>query len=265
MLLLIFIGCSLPFLVLWSIMMVKRVLRWGAGKVGARRAGAQKGGGPKGGGPKFSRFFTFSRSHFHSFFLSLGIFSCLFGGVLVGRFLKCACFRPRVVVWKHPPAQIPREDSQRERKTREDPWREKKNENGSGRKKKSAKCWAPHPSGPTLRGPTFSRFGLPPFRAPRFRALPFGAPPVGAPPLHELCLPTTEDGRVCVWVGEIGLSRMGQSRMGLTRINTLASVELAKVERALLTSVRRQPDCLKFYSTIPQRSLGCRDSGSWQS
>ena len=45
---------------------------------------------PFAGPPKFSRFFPLSRPHFRSFFLSLGIFSCLFlslslslGGLLV--------------------------------------------------------------------------------------------------------------------------------------------------------------------------------------
>ena len=63
--------------------------------------------------------FSFSHLHFQSFLLSLGIFSCLFfslrvssrvffthsgvfswnfGGVLVGRDLKCACSRPQVVL-----------------------------------------------------------------------------------------------------------------------------------------------------------------------
>ena len=42
-----------------------------------------------------------------SFFLSLGVFSWNFGGVLVGRDLKCACFRPQAVLWKPPAACRP--------------------------------------------------------------------------------------------------------------------------------------------------------------
>ena len=106
---------------------------WGAERVGARRVGAErvgartqkkgggpKGGGPKGGGPKFRAFFfllPLPFSFFFSlsgdvllsfclspdvfsclFFLSLGIFSWNFGGVLVGRDLKCACFCPQAVL-----------------------------------------------------------------------------------------------------------------------------------------------------------------------
>ena len=90
-----------------------------------------------------------------------------------------------------------------------------------GEGKKAQNFGPPTLRGPTLRGPTFSRFGLPPFRAP---------------PLHELCLPTTEDGRV--GGGEdFGLSRtslnviffwpksnkgpIGLSRIGLCRARPL--------------------------------------------
>ena len=76
--------------------------------------GAPKGGGPEGwgarrvGGQNFA-LFSLSRHNFHfffslsgcllvSFFLSLGVFSWNFGGVLVGRDLKCACFRLQVDV-----------------------------------------------------------------------------------------------------------------------------------------------------------------------
>ena len=45
-------------------------------KVGPRRVGA-----PKGGGPKFRAFFSLSRHNFHSFSLSLGVFSCLFSSL----------------------------------------------------------------------------------------------------------------------------------------------------------------------------------------
>ena len=52
-------------------------------KVGPRRVGPRRvgppGWGPEGwGAQNFALFFSFSHSHFHSFFLSLGIFSCLF-------------------------------------------------------------------------------------------------------------------------------------------------------------------------------------------
>ena len=55
--------------------------------------------------------------------------------------------------------KIPREDTQRD----------KKSENGGGRGKKSAKFWAPTIRAPTLRGPalggpTFSGFGPSPFK-----------------------------------------------------------------------------------------------------
>ena len=77
-------------------------------------AGPPSVGPPSAGPPKISRFFfSFSHTHFHSFFflslslgvssrvffsLSLGVFSWNFGGVLVGSDLKCACFRPQVVL-----------------------------------------------------------------------------------------------------------------------------------------------------------------------
>ncbi len=48
-------------------------------------------------------FFSLSGCLLVSFFLSLGVFSWNFGGVLVGRDLKCACSRLQVVVWKPPP------------------------------------------------------------------------------------------------------------------------------------------------------------------
>ena len=57
---------------------------WGPEGVGGPRGGEPQGLGPKGlgpkvwarrvGSPKFRAFFSFSRSHFHSFFLSLGVF-----------------------------------------------------------------------------------------------------------------------------------------------------------------------------------------------
>ena len=64
------------------------------------------GGQPPGqasAGPPSALFFSFSRPHFHSFSLSLGVFSWNFGGVLVGRDLKCACFRLQAVLWNPGP------------------------------------------------------------------------------------------------------------------------------------------------------------------
>ena len=83
----------------------------GAPQGGAAKGGGPKGGAPKGGGPKISRFFFLLPPPFSfffslsggsscvifslsgcllvSFFLSLGVFSWNFGGVLVGRDLKC--------------------------------------------------------------------------------------------------------------------------------------------------------------------------------
>ena len=123
--------------------------------VGARRVGARRVEGPKisrfffpSPTPIFILFFSLwgsSRVFFSlcgcllvSFFLSLGVFSWNFGGVLVGRDLKCGCFRPQVVVWKPPAACRPpgfhgtekkekrHEKTLGERKTREDPQRRNK-------------------------------------------------------------------------------------------------------------------------------------------
>ena len=115
--------------------------------------------------PKISRLSFLLPPHFHSFFLSLGIFSSSrvllplsgvfslnFGGVLVGRDLKC---RPQVVLWK-PPAAC--------RETR----------------KKKARNFRP----PTLRAPTlFLRLGPHPF------APPFGPPTLAPFPRPTLPLP----------------------------------------------------------------------------
>ena len=63
--------------------------------------------------------------------------------------------------------------------------RERQNERkwGTERAKKKSEISGPPPFGaPTLRGATFSRFGLPLFGAPpRSRPPPFGAPPRGHP------------------------------------------------------------------------------------
>ena len=50
------------------------------------KGAGQRVGGPKGGAqrveePEISRFFPFSRPHYHSLVLSLGVFSWNFGGV----------------------------------------------------------------------------------------------------------------------------------------------------------------------------------------
>ena len=56
--------------------------------------------------------------------------------------------------------------------TRRPPERHRNSETVAGKGRKRAKFWAPHPSGPTLRGPH-------PFGAPLFLGL--GPPPIGAP------------------------------------------------------------------------------------
>ena len=78
--------------------------RAGRGNGGQGREGGRRGGGPntrKGWGAQNFAFFSFSRPHFHFFlvssFISLGVFSWNFGGVLVDRDLKCACFQPQAV------------------------------------------------------------------------------------------------------------------------------------------------------------------------
>ena len=99
------------------------------GRVGPRRVGPGRVGPRRVGGPKFRAFFSFSHPHFHSFFLSLGIFSCLFFSLRVssrvfvplsgGLLVECwwcfwlvgssnvLVFRPQVVVWKPPVACRP--------------------------------------------------------------------------------------------------------------------------------------------------------------
>ena len=167
-------------------------------KCGSRRVGTQtqKRWGPEGWGPEgwgaqnfalffpppahifilffslqgSSRLFFLSPDAFSSFFLSLGVFSWNFGGVLVGRRgVSQDNLKAKTSTFEVPTDQnttkIPREDPQREekrhekasgerkkdtrrhpereKKRREDPRREKKkNENVGGRRKKSAKFWA---------------------------------------------------------------------------------------------------------------------------
>ena len=135
----------------------------GGGRANLERVGSRRVGPRRVGSPKFRAFFSFSHSHLHSFFLSLGIFSCLlfslrvssrvffplsgvfswnFGGVLVGRDLK-----RKKDTRRHP---------EREKKTREDPQREKKRmKMGVGEGKKRAKFWAVRRRG----GPAEGRSG----------------------------------------------------------------------------------------------------------
>ena len=115
--------------------------------------------------------------------------------------------------------KIPRENPQRERR---------RNEISGGREqKKSAKFWAPHPSGPTLRapnpsGPTFSGFGPPPLRGPHLSGspplrvpTPPGPHPSGSPPLR---VPTNTIGQMRsgqIWsnkIGQIRPNQVGQMR-----------------------------------------------------
>ena len=93
--------------------------------------------------------------------------------------------------------------------------REKRMKTVAGEGKKSAKFWAPNPSGPhpsglhpsglhpsglpTLRGPTFSRFGPPPFAAPPFETPHFVVPKFNIQKLAEV---------------EIGRSRSRSSQNG---------------------------------------------------
>ena len=115
---------------------------------------------PFAGPPKISRFFSFSRSHVHSFFLSLGICSLNFG-VLKRWDPQVCAFGVLGVSCEALAAKIQREDPQRERKN---------NENGSGRRKEKRESLGLPP------------FGPPPFGAP-FGSTPLRPHPFGAPPL----------------------------------------------------------------------------------
>ena len=111
-----------------------RVEKGGAPRVGTqpRRSGGSKGGGPRRvGGPKISRFFSFSRRKFHSFFF----------GVFEGRSPKMCTFGLsgcRVKPWKTP------RETQKER-------------NGGGRGKKT-KFWAVRRRGVQRRGLSCGRW-----------------------------------------------------------------------------------------------------------
>ena len=124
--------------------------------------------------------------------------------------------------------------------TRRPPERHRNSETVAGKGRKSAKFWAPHPSGPhlpfaappfrgptlrgptlrdptllgpTLRGPTlrappfgaplFLGLGPPPIGAPPVGAPPFGAPPFWAPPVGCSFFHAFSNKRTeCTWVGE---------------------------------------------------------------
>ena len=129
--------------------------------------------------PKFRAFCSFFQPHFHSFFLSLGVFSWNFGGVLVGRdsnvlvfAIRLSCGTPAVCAFEVPTDQnttkIPREDPQREKKKRKWEWK----------KEQKARIFGP----PTMRGPHL--------RGPTLRGQTFVAPPFGAPPFLGLHTPS---------------------------------------------------------------------------
>ena len=176
---------------------------------GQPSAGQPSAGQPSTGPPKISLFFSLLLPQISFFFLSLGVVSLNFFSAGT---LKCAHLGSRAVVWNpggptrpgrrgshttarelqtctfHGPGasnttKIPRKDPKREKEER-NLWREK------GRK--SAKFWAPHPSGLHPSGP-------PPFGASTLRGLhPSGPHPSGQ-----------------VWpksANKDGQSRFGQSR-----------------------------------------------------
>ena len=153
-------------------------------------------GRPSPGQPKISLFF-FPLPPQSSFLPSLGVFSLNFGRVFEGQnpqmctFGLSGCrvkprrFRGRRLAHDSPrtpnmhisgprPSKTPPKfhgrtsrEGRKERILRRD------------REKKSAKFWAPHPSGPPFGAPPF---WAPPFWAPTLRAPPFWAPPFEPPP-----------------------------------------------------------------------------------
>ena len=106
--------------------------------------------------------------------------------------------------------------------------------------KKSAKFWAPHPSAPTLRAPTFSGFGPPTLWAPNPRATTFGpplflgsgphpfGPPSGHPPLRapHPFKPPPPDPPTIPPKTKIGQMRSGQIRS--TELAKFGQIRLAK-------------------------------------
>ena len=113
--------------------------------------------------PPFSFFFSLSGDLLVSFFsLSPGVFSCLFSS-LWGSSQGIV-----VVFWSVGTSNVLQREKKRHEKIPRE--REKKRmKMGVAEGKKSAKFWAPHPSGP------------PPFEPPTLRAYPFLPPPLRAP------------------------------------------------------------------------------------
>ena len=108
--------------------------------------------------------------------------------------------------------KIPRKDPKREEEERK-----MRREEG----KKSAKFWAPHPSGLHPFGALQTPFGAPPFGAPPFGAPPFrvprfGAPPFGASTLSGL-LGSTLRGPTFSGCPNIQHPKIGRSRARIVR------------------------------------------------
>ena len=131
---------------------------------------------------------------------------------------------------------------------REDPPREgRKNEIFGGRKKKSAKFWAPHPSGPTLRAPTF--------RAPIFSG--FGPPPLRALTTRPAHHPTKKKLANC------GLAKFGQTKLAKFGLAKCGQIRMAKSGLAKFgrdPSVRPINWSLGQYSESRVASLRCFQS-----
>ena len=129
---------------------------------------------PSPGPPKMSLFFFPSPAANFVLFFSLWVFFSLnFGGVFEGRDPQMCTFglsgcrvKPRRPHQTGPPGLAhdsprtpnvhisgPRRIKHHQNSTRRPPEREEKNEFCGGRGKKSAKFWAPHPSGPHPSGP----------------------------------------------------------------------------------------------------------------
>ena len=148
--------------------------------------------------PKFRSFFSLP-PEIHSFFSLWEVFSLNFGGVFEDwdaqmctfGLSSCRAAPPdRAVGASHDPENSKRAHLsvpafQTPPKFHETPKREKKERKmWRGERKKSAKFWAPHPSGPHTSGPH-------PFGAPLLGPPPFRPPPVGPPPSGpQLLVPT---------------------------------------------------------------------------
>ena len=164
--------------------------------------------------PKFRSFFSFSHPHFHSFFLSLGMFSCLFSSLwrLLVEFWWCfgQLGTSNVLVFagaagaSHDSPRTPNvhisgprrfkhhQNSTKKTKRESKLWRE--------REKKSAKFWAP-----TLRGSTLPHPSGPHPSGPH----PLGPHPLG--PHHDTKNIGQKNG-----LAKIGLAKIGQIRMAKT-------------------------------------------------